>query len=143
MCPATGSTSIPVLPSVAVSLALSLALSFALSVVMRRSWQTLRRAVRLITGRCLGEAGRAAHRRAQSREGPTVISIPAYTLNDGTSLPALGLGTWPMKDEEAERAVRAALETGYRLIDTATNYRNETGVGRGVASAGLPARRSS
>ncbi|WP_316316548.1 aldo/keto reductase, partial [Clavibacter michiganensis] len=51
---------------------------------------------------------------------------------------ALGLGTWPMKDEEAERAVRAALETGYRLIDTATNYRNETGVGRGVASAGLP-----
>ncbi|MFH8441754.1 aldo/keto reductase [Streptomyces sp. NPDC018026] len=67
-----------------------------------------------------------------------MISIPAYTLNDGTSLPALGLGTWPMKDEEAERAVRTALETGYRLIDTATNYRNETGVGRGVASAGLP-----
>lgn len=66
MCPATGSTSIPVVPSVAVSLALSL----ALSVVMRRSWQTLRRAVRLITGRCLGEAGRAAHRRAQSRKVP-------------------------------------------------------------------------
>ena len=67
-----------------------------------------------------------------------MISIPAYTLNDGTTLPALGLGTWPMKDDEAERAVRSALETGYRLIDTATNYRNETGVGRGVAAGGVP-----
>ncbi|WP_411090870.1 aldo/keto reductase [Streptomyces sp. 049-1] len=67
-----------------------------------------------------------------------MISIPAYTLNDGTTLPALGLGTWPMKDDEAERAVRTALETGYRLIDTATNYRNETGVGRGVAAGGVP-----
>jgi diketogulonate reductase-like aldo/keto reductase len=67
-----------------------------------------------------------------------VISIPAYTLNDGSTLPALGLGTWPMTDDEAERAVREALRAGYRLIDTATNYRNETGVGRGIASAGLP-----
>ncbi|MEV5666011.1 aldo/keto reductase [Streptomyces flaveolus] len=67
-----------------------------------------------------------------------MISIPAHTLNDGTTLPALGLGTWPMKDDEAERAVRDALETGYRLIDTATNYRNETGVGRGVAGSGVP-----
>ncbi|MER7779194.1 aldo/keto reductase [Streptomyces sp. NPDC096191] len=67
-----------------------------------------------------------------------MISIPAHTLNDGTTLPALGLGTWPMKDDEAERAVRTALETGYRLIDTATNYRNETGVGRGVAAGGVP-----
>ncbi|RSN57893.1 aldo/keto reductase [Streptomyces sp. WAC 04229] len=67
-----------------------------------------------------------------------MISIPANTLNDGTTLPALGLGTWPMKDDEAERAVRTALETGYRLIDTATNYRNETGVGRGVAAGGVP-----
>nr|WP_202437125.1 aldo/keto reductase [Streptomyces sp. SID5910] len=50
----------------------------------------------------------------------------------------MGLGTWPMKDDEAERAVSAALETGYRLIDTATNYRNETGVGRGVAGSGVP-----
>ncbi|MFI8949954.1 aldo/keto reductase [Streptomyces sp. NPDC053750] len=67
-----------------------------------------------------------------------MISIPTHTLNDGTTLPALGLGTWPMKDDEAERAVREALETGYRLIDTATNYRNETGVGRGVAGSGVP-----
>ncbi|MEU0852752.1 aldo/keto reductase [Streptomyces flaveolus] len=67
-----------------------------------------------------------------------MISIPTHTLDDGTRLPALGLGTWPMKDDEAERAVRDALETGYRLIDTATNYRNETGVGRGVAGSDVP-----
>ncbi|MGW5787002.1 aldo/keto reductase [Streptomyces sp. NPDC003757] len=67
-----------------------------------------------------------------------MISIPAYTLNDGTTLPALGLGTWPMSDDEAERGVSEALRAGYRLIDTAANYRNETGVGRGIAAAGLP-----
>ncbi|EDY58910.1 MULTISPECIES: aldo/keto reductase [Streptomyces] len=67
-----------------------------------------------------------------------MISIPTHPLNDGTRIPALGLGTWPMDDAEAERAVAAALESGYRLVDTATNYRNETGVGRGVAAAGVP-----
>ncbi|MGW5657864.1 aldo/keto reductase [Streptomyces humi] len=66
------------------------------------------------------------------------MSIPEYTLNDGTTIPAVGLGTWPMDDAQAERAVRDALETGYRLVDTAVNYRNETGVGRGVASSGVP-----
>jgi diketogulonate reductase-like aldo/keto reductase len=67
-----------------------------------------------------------------------VISIPAHTLNDGTTLPALGLGTWPLGDDEAQQAVLSALEAGYRLIDTATNYRNETGVGRAVASGLVP-----
>ncbi|GAB3176085.1 aldo/keto reductase [Streptomyces incanus] len=67
-----------------------------------------------------------------------MISIPNHTLNDGTTIPALGLGTWPMDDAQAEQSVAAALETGYRLVDTATNYRNETGVGRAVARAGVP-----
>ncbi|MFG3105027.1 aldo/keto reductase [Streptomyces sp. NPDC048182] len=67
-----------------------------------------------------------------------MISIPAHTLNDGRALPAVGLGTWPLSDDDAESAVISALETGYRLIDTATNYRNETGVGRGVAASGVP-----
>jgi diketogulonate reductase-like aldo/keto reductase len=67
-----------------------------------------------------------------------VISIPAHQLNDGTTLPSLGLGTWPMGDEEAESAVSEALQAGYRLVDTATNYRNESGVGRGVARSGVP-----
>jgi diketogulonate reductase-like aldo/keto reductase len=67
-----------------------------------------------------------------------VSSIPTHTLNDGTTIPALGLGTWPMDDTQAEQAVRDALELGYRLVDTATNYRNETGVGRGVAGGSVP-----
>jgi diketogulonate reductase-like aldo/keto reductase len=67
-----------------------------------------------------------------------VNSIPAHPLNDGTTLPALGLGTWPMDDAEAERAVAEALGLGYRLVDTAANYRNERGVGRALAAAGVP-----
>ncbi|MEY9988772.1 2,5-diketo-D-gluconate reductase A [Streptomyces sp. V4I8] len=67
-----------------------------------------------------------------------MISIPLHTLNDGTTIPAIGLGTWPMDDTQAEQAVRDALELGYRLVDTATNYRNETGVGRGIARSGVP-----
>jgi diketogulonate reductase-like aldo/keto reductase len=67
-----------------------------------------------------------------------VTSIPQHTLNDGTTIPAIGLGTWPMDDAEAERAVTTPLHAGYRLIDTAANYRNETGVGRAVAGAGVP-----
>ncbi len=64
--------------------------------------------------------------------------IPVRRLDDGTRLPALGLGTWPLDDTQAEEAVAGALGVGYRLIDTATNYGNETGVGRGVARSGVP-----
>ncbi|MEU0601763.1 aldo/keto reductase [Streptomyces sp. NPDC006393] len=67
-----------------------------------------------------------------------MISIPAHTLNDGTRIPAVGLGTWPMNDAEAERAVRDGLGLGYRLVDTAANYRNETGVGRALARGDVP-----
>ncbi|MEU5634632.1 aldo/keto reductase [Streptomyces rishiriensis] len=67
-----------------------------------------------------------------------MIDIPQHTLNDGTKLPALGLGTWPMDDAEAEEAVAGALGLGFRLVDTAANYGNETGVGRGVARSGAP-----
>ncbi|MET7454855.1 aldo/keto reductase [Streptomyces sp. NPDC005574] len=66
-----------------------------------------------------------------------MTSIPTYTLNDGTTIPAVGLGTWPMDDTEARPAVRGALEMGYRLVDTATNYRNETGVGLGLADGSV------
>ncbi|MGW2236935.1 aldo/keto reductase [Streptomyces sp. NPDC001759] len=67
-----------------------------------------------------------------------MVSIPTHTLNDGTRLPAVGLGTWPMSDAEAERAVAEALGLGCRLVDTATNYRNESGVGLGIARGGVP-----
>ncbi|MFC0628329.1 aldo/keto reductase [Kribbella deserti] len=50
-------------------------------------------------------------------------------------MPRLGLGTSPMSDDEAERAVTIAIEAGYRLIDTAEMYRNEVGVGRGIKAA--------
>ena len=53
------------------------------------------------------------------------------------SIPVLGLGTWPMDDAEAARAVPQAIELGYRLVDTAYAYGNETGVGRGIAASGI------
>jgi 2,5-diketo-D-gluconate reductase A len=60
---------------------------------------------------------------------------PTVTLSHGTTMPRLGLGTSPMGDDAAERAVVEALEVGYRLIDTAENYRNEAGVGRALKTA--------
>jgi 2,5-diketo-D-gluconate reductase A len=65
---------------------------------------------------------------------------PAHTksLLNGVQMPAIGLGTWPMDDAEAAKAVASALRSGYRLVDTAENYGNETGVGEGIRTAGLP-----
>lgn len=63
--------------------------------------------------------------------------IPTITLANGVAMPALGLGTSPMGDRQAEETVSAALRAGYRLIDTAENYRNETGVGRGIRASGV------
>ena len=60
------------------------------------------------------------------------------TLLDGNDIPLLGFGTWPLDDAEACVAVGAALRAGYRLIDTAARYENETGVGRAVAAEGIP-----
>lgn len=59
-------------------------------------------------------------------------------LNDGRTMPTLGLGTWPLDDAEAERVIALALELGYRHIDTAVRYGNERGVGRALAASGLP-----
>lgn len=56
-------------------------------------------------------------------------------LTDGRPMPRLGLGTWPMNDEEARQAVTHAVSLGYRLIDTAASYGNERGVGAAVADA--------
>jgi 2,5-diketo-D-gluconate reductase A len=53
-------------------------------------------------------------------------------------MPRLGLGTWPMGDREAERVVAEAIGLGYRLIDTAHAYGNESGVGRGMRASGVP-----
>ena len=56
------------------------------------------------------------------------------TLSNGTEIPVLGLGVWQVDDGvECERAVTWALEAGYRLIDTAQAYRNETSVGKALS----------
>ena len=66
-----------------------------------------------------------------------MTDIPNVTLANGIEMPALGLGTSPMGDGQAEAIVAAALRAGYRLIDTAENYRNEAGVGRGIRASGV------
>ncbi|MGY1434162.1 aldo/keto reductase [Streptomyces reniochalinae] len=61
-----------------------------------------------------------------------------YTLSNGVDIPKLGLGTWFIDDDQVAEAVRAAVEIGYRNIDTAQAYGNERGVGEGVRTAGVP-----
>lgn len=58
-----------------------------------------------------------------------MISNETYTLENGLSIPKLGLGTWFIDDDQAAEAVRTAVKLGYRLIDTAQAYGNERGVG--------------
>ena len=58
-----------------------------------------------------------------------MASVPTYTLNDGSTLPALGFGTYPLKGADGVAAVVGAIEAGYRLLDTAVNYENEKEVG--------------
>lgn len=60
------------------------------------------------------------------------------TLNNGAKMPMLGLGTWFIDDSKAEDAVKAAVQIGYRHIDTAQAYFNEAGVGAGVRNCGIP-----
>ncbi|VXB92397.1 promiscuous glyoxal/methylglyoxal reductase [Arthrobacter sp. 9AX] len=62
---------------------------------------------------------------------------PLIKLNDGNAIPQLGLGTWPLDDDQAATAVVQALEAGYRHIDTAVKYGNERGVGNGVRASGV------
>ena len=67
-----------------------------------------------------------------------MIFEESYTLSNGVQIPKLGLGTWFIPDNQAAEAVRQAVSIGYRLIDTAQAYGNETGVGAGVKSCGVP-----
>jgi diketogulonate reductase-like aldo/keto reductase len=61
----------------------------------------------------------------------------ATVLNNGVSMPLLGLGVYDMYQKEAEQAVLWALELGYRLIDTAAMYHNETEIGNAVRASGI------
>ena len=65
-------------------------------------------------------------------------SQPTITLNDDNTMPVLGLGVAGLPEDDTERAVSAALQAGYRLIDTAPTYGNEAAVGRAIAASGIP-----
>lgn len=60
-----------------------------------------------------------------------------FELNNGVKIPALGLGTWLLNDEQTEQTVIDAISLGYRHIDTAQAYGNEKGVGEGVRKSGV------
>ena len=67
-----------------------------------------------------------------------MTSIPTVNLNDDTWFPELGLGTYDLRGEEGIEAIVAAIESGYRLLDTAVNYENEREVGEAVRRSGVP-----
>lgn len=64
--------------------------------------------------------------------------MQTITLNNGVEIPILGFGVYQVPADETEKVVSAALETGYRHIDTAASYQNEEAVGRALASSGIP-----
>lgn len=67
-----------------------------------------------------------------------MTQIPAITLNNGVTIPQVGFGTFQVAEDDTQRVVESALETGYRHIDTAAGYYNEAGVGAALRASGLP-----
>lgn len=65
-------------------------------------------------------------------------TVPAIRLDNGAEIPQLGLGVWQIDDDVVPGAIAAAFEAGYRHIDTARIYGNESGVGRAIEASGLP-----
>jgi 2,5-diketo-D-gluconate reductase A len=66
-----------------------------------------------------------------------MTSSPTLTFNDGNTIPQLGYGVWQVEDDVAEKVVFQAFQAGFRHIDTAKIYGNESGVGRAITSSGL------
>ncbi|RCN32339.1 oxidoreductase, aldo/keto reductase family protein [Ancylostoma caninum] len=60
------------------------------------------------------------------------VGGPTITLSNGVKMPLVGLGTWQSTPDEVKAAVKAAIETGYRLIDTAACYQNEGAIGEAI-----------
>ncbi|MEY8761648.1 aldo/keto reductase [Chryseobacterium tongliaoense] len=68
----------------------------------------------------------------------TYTGQPVVTLNNGVDIPALGFGVWQIEDlKVCEDAVIKAIQTGYRMIDTASIYLNETAVGNAIKNSGV------
>ena len=65
-------------------------------------------------------------------------ACPTVTLNNGVGIPQLGFGVFRLPPEETQGAVGAALQAGYRHIDTAAAYRNGSAVGAAIAGSGIP-----
>ena len=66
------------------------------------------------------------------------MTVPNVSLNNGVLMPTLGFGVYQVEPEDTERAVTEALEVGYRHVDTAAAYCNETEVGRAISASGIP-----
>jgi len=64
-------------------------------------------------------------------------AVPVTALPNGVDMPMIGFGTWGLRGRDGRAALRAALDTGYRHIDTATMYGNESDVGAVLAESGL------
>ena len=70
--------------------------------------------------------------------GVSAQDSPSVPLGPGVVMPLLGLGTWQMRGSECRRAVRYALDMGYRHLDTATMYRNERDIAQAIRESGIP-----
>ena len=104
---------------------------------MRRQWISILFAGLLLTG------GLNSALTAPVPEGEAAIPVfdfesKTVTLNSGYAMPIVGLGTYSLSDEECYNSVTALLESGGRLIDTASYYGNEEAVGRAVRDSGVP-----
>ena len=86
-------------------------------------------------GHHVNAAAASDHERAGG--GQNAGMTPTVHLPGGTAMPSVGFGTWQLRPRTAYSAVRTALDTGYRHIDTATLYRNEADVGRAVKDSGV------
>lgn len=81
----------------------------------------------------------AAPTPSPSSNGPNSLEVATVQLNDGIWMPTFGLGVYRSKPgKETYDAVRAALDCGYRLVDSAALYRNEESVGKAVRESGVP-----
>lgn len=66
------------------------------------------------------------------------MNIPSYTLNDGHRIPAIGLGTYQIRGGQGLDQILTAIQDGYRLLDTSTNYDSEGVVGEAIRRSGIP-----
>src|SRR5215207_3152211 len=75
-------------------------------------------------------------RRGRQRKVYT-MTIPTLRLNDGQTMPQIGLGTASLNDDTVAPVIVTAIEAGYRHVDTAYRYGNQRGVGRGIRESGV------